>query len=192
MHTETLQHSLIAEIKERVRQAQYEALQVVNVHLINLYWEIGRSISEKQSESWGKTLVPTLSRELQNEFPGVGGFSEGNLWLMAQLYTEYQGVENLVPLVREISWSKHISILKKCKDNLEREFYIRATRKFGWTKNVLIHQIENKTYEKYPLNQTNFEATLPDSIKKQAYLAVKDELQATYTTTSETVSGSTA
>jgi predicted nuclease of restriction endonuclease-like (RecB) superfamily len=75
----------------------------VNVQLINLYWEIGRSISEKQSESWGKTLVPTLSRELQKEFPGVGGFSEGNLWLMAQFYPEYQATENLVPLVREIS-----------------------------------------------------------------------------------------
>ena len=53
-------------------------------------------------------------------------------------------VENLAPLVREISWSKHISILKKCKNPKEREFYILATKKFGWTKNVLIHQIENK------------------------------------------------
>ncbi|HEV7351183.1 PDDEXK nuclease domain-containing protein [Telluribacter sp.] len=175
MELSALQHSFIAEIKAKVRQAQYEALQAVNVQLINLYWEIGRSIADRQAESWGKTLVPTLSRELQKEFPGVGGFSEGNLWLMAQFYSEYQGVINLVPLVREISWSKHISILKKCKDNLEREFYIRATRKFGWTKNVLIHQIENKAYEKYLLNQTNFEKTLPDAIKNQAHLAVKDE-----------------
>src|SRR5690606_1128451 len=70
---------------------------------------------------------------------------------------------------------KHVTILKKCKNNLERQFYIEATKKFGWTKNVLIHQIENKTYEKYLLNQTNFEQTLPDNVKNQAYLAVKDE-----------------
>jgi len=75
------------------------------------------------------------------EFPGVGEFSEGNLWLMSQFYSEYERVENLVPLVREICWSKHVTILKKCKNNLEREFYILATRKFGWTKNVLINHL---------------------------------------------------
>ncbi len=170
-----IQRNFIAEIKQKVRQAQYEALKVVNIHLIDLYWEIGRSISEKQILGWGKAIVPTLSKELQMEFQGIGGFSVGNLWLMAQFYSEYHLVENLVPLVREISWSKHIAILKKCKSDLERQFYILATKKFGWTKNVLITQIENKTYEKYLLNQTNFDQTLPDSIKNQAHLAVKDE-----------------
>lgn len=171
----TEQFDFISEIKTKVRQAQYDTLKAVNVALINLYWEIGKSLTEKQSLNWGKAVVPTLSAELQKEFPGVGGFSVGNLWLMAQFYTEYQEDENLVPLVREISWSKHVTILKKCKDSLERQFYILSTKKFGWTKNVLIHQIENKTYEKYLLNQTNFDSTLPDSIKNQAVLAVKDE-----------------
>lgn len=175
MSVEKFQIEFIAEIKLKVRQAQYEALKAVNLQLINLYWEIGKAIAEKQNESWGKAIVPTLSSELQREFPGIGGFSVGNLWLMAQFYSEYKADENLVPLVREISWSKHITILKKCKDNLERKFYTLATKKFGWTKNVLIHQIENKTYEKYLLNQTNFEDTLPDSVKNQAVLAVKDE-----------------
>ena len=169
------QKDFITEIKQKIRQAQYEAMKTVNVQLINLYWEIGKSIAERQAESWGKSIVPTLSKELQAEFPGTTGFSEGNLWLMAQFYTEYHAVENLVPLVREISWSKHVSILKKCKDNYEREFYIRSTRKFGWTKNVLIHHIENKSYEKYLLNQTNFNETLPEKMKNQAILAVKDE-----------------
>ena len=172
---ENSQITFISEIKTKVRNAQYEAMKAVNVALINLYWEIGKSIAEKQSESWGKSIVPTLSKELQNEFPGVGGFSTTNLWLMVQFYTEYQSVENLQPLVGEISWSKHTVILGKCKDPKEREFYILATKKFGWTKNVLIHQIENKTFEKYLLNQTNFEHTLPEKIKNQAILAVKDE-----------------
>ena len=100
---ENSQITFISEIKTKVRNAQYEAMKAVNVALINLYWEIGKSIAEKQSESWGKSIVPTLSKELQNEFPGVGGFSVGNLWLMAQFYSEYQSVENLAPLVREIS-----------------------------------------------------------------------------------------
>ena len=172
---ENSQITFISEIKTKVRNAQYEAMKAVNVALINLYWEIGKSIAEKQSESWGKSIVPTLSKELQNEFPGVGGFSTTNIWLMVQFYTEYQSVENLQPLVGEISWSKHTIILGKCKDPKEREFYILATKKFGWTKNVLIHQIENKTFEKYLLNQTNFEETLPEKIRNQAILAVKDE-----------------
>ncbi len=169
------QSEFIKEIKLKIRQAQYEALKAVNVHLINLYWEIGKSISEKQSESWGKSVVQTLSAELQNEFPGVGGFSATNLWLMAQFYSEYQNVEILQPLVGEISWTKHVVILNKCKHNQERQFYILSTRKFGWTKNILLHQIENKTFEKYLSNQTNFEQTLPENIKTQAHLAIKDE-----------------
>jgi len=172
---EKIQLNFIAEIKQKIRQAQYEAMRSVNVQLVNLYWEIGKAISEKQQENWGKAIVPTLSKELQKEFPGTGGFSVGNLWLMAQFYNEYHSVSNLVPLVREISWSKHVTVLKRCKDNLERQFYIQATKKFGWTKNVLIHNIESKNYEKYLLSQTNFEQTLPESIKNQAILAVKDE-----------------
>ena len=134
-----------------------------------------RGTKSGQSKGWGKAIVPTLSKELQLEFPKMRGFSVGNLWQMAQFYAEYQSDVNLVPLVREISWSKHITILKKCKDNQQRQYYILATKKFGWTKNVLIHQIDNQSYEKYLLNQTSFDKTLPEKIKNQAYLAVKDE-----------------
>ena len=175
MKNEIVPLSFISEIKQKVRSAQYEALKVVNVQLINLYWEIGKSIAEKQIENWGKSVVPVLSAELQKEFPGIGGFSTTNLWLMSQLYSEYQAVEFLHPLVGEISWSKHIAILNKYKNNKERQFYILSTKKFGWTKNILIHQIENKTFENYLLNQTNFNETLPEKIKNQAHLAIKDE-----------------
>jgi predicted nuclease of restriction endonuclease-like (RecB) superfamily len=169
------QHSFITAIKDKIRFAQYEAFKEVNIRLIQLYWDIGKDISTKQKESWGKAIVPVLSDELQKEFPGVSGFSERNLWLMTQFYNEYSNVEFLQPLVAEISWTKHITIMSKCKDNQERRFYIMATSKYGWSKNVLVHQIENKTYEKYLLGQTNFEKTLPADIKAQAILAVKDE-----------------
>jgi predicted nuclease of restriction endonuclease-like (RecB) superfamily len=175
MSSDLSQMVFITDVKHKVRAAQYEALKAVNTELINLYWEIGKSIAEKQSENWGKSVVATLSKELPKEFPKISGFSEANLWLMSQFYTEYQPLEILEPLVREISLSKHIAILKKCKNTQERQFYILATKKFGWTKNVLIHQIENKTFEKYLLNQTNFDRTLSENIKNQASLAVKDE-----------------
>lgn len=79
----------------------------------------------------GKAIVPTLSKELQLEFRNMGGFSAANIWLMTQFYSEYQDDTNLVPLVREISWTKHVVILKKCKQSQERQIYILATNKYG-------------------------------------------------------------
>ena len=167
---------LLADIKERVRSAQYEALRAVNRELVALYWDIGQMIFERQAgESWGKAVVQTLAADLQAEFPGIAGFSTQNLWYMRQFYVEYHAEERLQPLVGEISWTKHLIVMAKCKDSLEREFYIRMTRKFGWSKNVLIHQIENQSYEKTLLNQTNFDQTLTPELRAQAKLAVKDE-----------------
>jgi predicted nuclease of restriction endonuclease-like (RecB) superfamily len=117
--------AFISEIKEKVRIAQYEAMKVVNTVLVDLYWQIGKSITEKQQENWGKSIVSTLSKELQKEFPGTKGFSASNLWEMAKFYSEYSVSENLQPLVGEISWSKHIIILSRCKDNLERQSKVK-------------------------------------------------------------------
>lgn len=105
----------------------------------------------------------------------MAGVSSSNLWRAKLIYEQYSENTKLAPLVREIGWSHNLCIFEKCKDDLQREFYIRMTRKFGWTKNVLIHQIENKTYEKTLLNQTNFNKTVPADIRNQAKLAVKDE-----------------
>jgi predicted nuclease of restriction endonuclease-like (RecB) superfamily len=167
---------LLTEVKERVRSAQYAALKVVNAELVRLYWDIGRMIAERQETSgWGRSVVENLSKDLRREFPGVGGFSVQNLWYMRQFYLEYSGHEKLQPLVGEIAWAHNLAIMSKCKDPLEREFYIRMTRKFGWSKNVLIHQIDNQSYEKSLLGQTNFDQTLTPELRAQAKLAVKDE-----------------
>jgi len=164
------------EIKSKIRNSQYEALKKVNKELISLYWEIGKTIVENQEQAgWGKSVVENLAKDLQNEFVGMSGFSIQNLWYMRQFYSTYKDITKLQPLVGEIGWTHNILIMSKCKDNLEREFYLKSSKKFGWTKNVLINQIENKTYEKYLLNQTNYNETLPENIKNQAKLAVKDQ-----------------
>lgn len=164
------------EITARIRSAQYEALKAVNKEMIALYWEVGKRITEQQTAlGWGKSVVENLSRDIQKEFPGIQGFGVRNMWDMARFYTEYQSNEILQPLVAEIGWSKHIVILTKCKETQQRQFYILATKKYGWTKDVLINKIEAKTYENYLLGQSNFDITLPDSIKNQAILALKDE-----------------
>lgn len=168
--------TLFTEVKERVRVAQYQALKTVNKELIGLYWDIGRMIVARQAgETWGKSIVQQLAGDLQKEFPGIKGFSAQNLWYMRQFYLEYQGIAKLQPLVGEISWSHNLVIMSRCKDLLEREFYLRMTRKFGWSRNVLIHQIENQSYEKTLLGQTNFDKALTPALRAQAKLAVKDE-----------------
>lgn len=167
--------NLLTEIKARIRSAQYAALKTVNQELVGLYWDIGRMIVERQAaEAWGKAVVKRLSADLQREFPGVGGFSVQNLWYMRQFYREYHGNEKLQPLVGEIAWSHNLAIMNKCKDSLEREFYIRMTRRLGWSRNVLIHQIESQSYKKSLLGQTSFDRTLTPEIRAQAKLAVKD------------------
>ncbi|MCU0547564.1 MAG: PDDEXK nuclease domain-containing protein [Oscillatoriaceae cyanobacterium Prado104] len=168
--------NLLTEVKQRIRAAQYEALKAVNKQLIELYWDIGKTIATRQQgASWGKSVVEQLAKDLQAEFPGISGFSARNIWRMRDFYLTYQANEKLTPLVAEIGWTHNLVILEKCKDDLEREFYIRMTRKFGWTKNVLIHQIENQTYEKTLLNQTNFDRALSEADRDRAKLAVKDE-----------------
>ena len=169
-------NALLGEIKERIRSAQYEALKTVNKGLIALYWDIGRMIVERQKDKgWGKSVVQRLASDLQKDFPGIQGFSAQNLWYMRQLFLEYSDKPKLQPLVGEISWTKNLVIMGSCKNDLEREFYIRMTKKFGWSKNVLIHHIENQSYEKTLLGQTNFDKTVPEHIRSQAKLAVKDE-----------------
>jgi len=157
--------ALLAEVKARIQSAQYTALRAVNKELVGLYWDIGRLIVERQQrEGWGKGVVERLSADLRLAFPGIGGFSTQNLWYMRQFFQEYSDTPNLQPLVGEIGWAHNLLILSRCKDPLEREFYLRMTRKFGWSKNVLAHQIDNQSYEKSMLGQTNFDQTLTPGI----------------------------
>lgn len=168
--------SLLGEIKTRIRAAQYKALRAVNRELVQLNWDVGSMIVERQrDEAWGRAVVERLSGDLQAEFPGVKGFSVQNLWYMRQFYLAYHNNQKLQPLVGEIAWSHNLIVMSRCKDDLEREFYIRMTRKFGWSKSVLIQHIENHTYERTLTNQTNFDQTVTDEIRDNAKLAIKDE-----------------
>ena len=195
--------SFIKDIKDLIYRRQYEAMKKVNFELTSLYWEIGEEIYRQQLEKgWGKSVIEILSKELQKEFTGIQGFSARNLWRMRNFYVEYSHdtilpplmaelEENpksnlplsvgeipkriLPPLVAEIGWSHNCVILEKCKDPHQREFYIRMTKRFGWTKDVLINNIENRAFEKYLTNQTNFDENVPEKYRLQAKLAVKDD-----------------
>ncbi len=92
----------LIEIKERIHKAQYDALKAVNKELIDLYWDIGKSIVVKQNRfGWGKAIVETLAKDLQKEFPGVQGFSSAKLRRTRNFYLTYHPNEKLAPMVRE-------------------------------------------------------------------------------------------
>jgi len=174
--TTTEYKTFLKEIKERIYKAQYDALKFVNKELIKLYWDIGKSIVAKQAKlGWGKAIVETLAKDLQKEFSGIQGFSVQNLWNMRQFYSSYKDNPKLHPLVGEISWTKNVIIMQRCKNDIQREFYIRTTKKFGWTKDVLINQLEAGAFELYMANQTNFDKAVTEKYRHQAKLAVKDE-----------------
>src|SRR5947208_3200710 len=82
--------AFVTEVKAKVYQLQHEALRSVNKSLVKLYWEIGKSIVDKQEQhGWGKSVVANLSKDLQNEFPGINGFSVQNLWYMRKFFKQY-------------------------------------------------------------------------------------------------------
>lgn len=113
-----------------------------------------------------------MSKDLQNEFPGANGFSVQNLWYMRKFYKQYPILQRSVG---EIGWGHNIAIIDKCKSLEDSLFYMEMSKKYGWTRNVLIHHIEGRSYQQYLLGQTNFDKTLPEKYKHQAKLAVKDE-----------------
>ncbi|MEN9609731.1 MAG: hypothetical protein RLZZ628_545 [Bacteroidota bacterium] len=167
---------LVAEVTKRVQSGQLAAFRAVNKELIELYWDLGKMILDRQEQNaWGNAVVELLAKDLQKAFPGVSGFSTTNLWRMRAFYLAYPSNQFLPPLVGEIGWTHHYLILEKCKDPNERLFYIHQTKNYGWTKNVLIHQIENQSYQKTIINQQNFEQQLPPQLHNQAILAVKDD-----------------
>jgi len=170
--------AFLTEIKQKVYQSQYQAMRQVNKSLIGLYWEIGESIVQKQKRhKWGKSVVERLAEDLQKEFPGMQGWSTGNLWRMRKFYLMYKDNEKLAPSVQQISWSHNVVIMEKLsKENqVVKQFYIAMSKHYGWTRNLLDHHIDKRLHEKYAMNQSNLKALLPEEKQKRALLAIKDE-----------------
>lgn len=166
----------LREIKEKITSARVTAYRKLNRELIILYWDIGKLIFERQQQfSWGRSVVEQLAKDLLKDYPGVKGFSARNLWDMRRFYIEYKDLKNLQQLVAEIPWGHNLVMMSRVKEIEEREFYIRGTLQFGWSRNVLIHQIEAEAYEQTKIEKMhNFPKTLPAHLAEQADLTMKD------------------
>lgn len=158
----------LEQILTKIQSARYEMLKTVSKQTVELYWEIGKSVSQQmQDRGWGKSIVEQLSKDLQREFPGIKGFSARNLWNMKNFYEFYAQNEKLQPLVAEIGWTQNCIILEKCKDIHRVEYYLKKTKQMGWSKLDLIDKIKNHHFENQALAQNNFNTTIPDTLKAQ-------------------------
>ncbi len=167
----------LTDLKSKIRQAQYKAYRAVNTELITLYWEIGESIVDKQEKlGWGQKIIQKLSEDLQKEFPKNSGFSERNLKYMRQFYLEYKDNPKMQPLVAQIPWSHNLIILDKTKNDYEKEYYCRMVLKYGWSKRILGHQIETKSFERFlaDTKSHNFDKTLPVEMQERVEPVIKD------------------
>jgi predicted nuclease of restriction endonuclease-like (RecB) superfamily len=134
---------VLDDIKARVHAARIRASLSVNRELIGLYWEIGRVILKRQeAEGWGAKVIDRLSADLKREFPDQKGFSARNLKYMRKFAASYPGIEIVQQAAAQIPWFHNCLILDKIKDPVQREWYIRATVQHGWSRVVLVHQIE--------------------------------------------------
>lgn len=180
--------SFLGELKERIRTAQLRAAVAVNRELIELYWQVGRQIVERQeAHGWGRSVVERLARDLQAAFPGLSGFSPRNVWRMRSFYLAYTADvrklprpvaemdgENLPQAVAQIPWGHNADLLDKVKDPAVRLWYARSAVENGWSRSVMVHWIESGLYERQGKAQTNFGKTLPSSQSDLARETLKD------------------
>jgi len=142
------------EIRKIINDAKARAFSVVNAELINLYWNIGKYISEKINNSeWGKSVVKNLSDYLKQTDPYLKGFSSQNLWRMKQFYETYCQNEKLSLLVREISWTNNMVIISRSKIEKERAFYIQLAIAERLSKRELERQIDSALFERIILSE---------------------------------------
>ena len=191
---------LFDDIKSRIRSAQVKAALSVNRELIALYWDIGEAIVQRQqTDGWGRAVIEHLAADLLGEFPGVSGFSASNLWRMRAFHLAYsRQPDNLAQPVREIRapnlahpvreragqdlpqpvaqipWGHNVVLIEKLKDTTQRLWYAQQTLINGWSRAVLVHQIESDAFARQGKALTNFQTTLPAPQSDLAQNLLKD------------------
>lgn len=134
-----------------------KAHRIINEELVSLYFEIGKYLSARiKSEKWGSKIITNIANNIKTIYPGIKGFDRSSLYLMTQFYEMYSGNEIVGPLVRQISWSNNVVILKRTKTIEEKEFYLKLCISNNYTKRELIRQIDSGYYQRFLLSKQDF------------------------------------
>ena len=167
---------LLGDLKQRVREAQNQAHRTVNTQLIELYWSLGRAILTEQGEQgWGSGVINRLSRDLRLEFPNMTGFSPSNLQYMRKFAGAWTAE---TPISQQaagnLAWGHNMVLLDKLDGTEVRDWYAAAAVKNGWSRNVLLNQIKNRTLERTGAAPSNFSAELTPTDSDLARQLAKD------------------
>ena len=165
----------LREIKERVRNAQVRAALNVNRELVLLYWQLGREILiRQQKDGWGAKVIERLSRDLCTAFPEMKGFSPRNLKYMRAFAEAYSDEQFVQQAAAQIPWFHNCVLLDKITEPTVREWYVRQTIQNGWSRTILVHQIESRLFERQGKAVTNFAQVLPPAQSELAQQVLKD------------------
>jgi predicted nuclease of restriction endonuclease-like (RecB) superfamily len=166
---------LLQGLKARIQGAQFQAAVAVNRELILLYWQIGADILARQKkEGWGAKIVDRLAADLNHAFPKMQGLSARNLKYMrafAEAWTDFAIVQTALA---QLTWYHNLALIEKIKSPAERLWYARQAVEHGWSRNVLVHQIETRLHKRQGKALTNFRRTLPAAQSELAQQLVKD------------------
>ena len=177
----------VLDIKTRFHQVQLKAAVAVNTAMLQFYWELGADMVAKQTQfTWGGGFIKQLSVDLRHEFPDVQGFSLSNLKSIRQWHVFYAGLPQIsqqavgqlaqhpVSHILSIPWGHNLAIIAKCKRHDEALYYAQATQTYGWSRSVLVHQIESGLWQREGKAVTNFVQTLPAAQSDLATQVLKD------------------
>ncbi len=163
-------------LKTAIKQAQLRAHVSVNRELVLLYWQIGSEILRRQQElGWGAKVIDQLSQDLAHEFPGMTGLGARNLKYMRKFVEEYSDYEFVQQVVARLPWGHNVVLMDKVSDKEIRQFYIQNAIEHGWSRNVMVMQIDTKLHERQGKALTNFKVTLPSITSDLAQQIFKDE-----------------
>lgn len=165
----------LGELKTRIHQAQTRAALSVNAELVMLYWQIGSEILSRQElQGWGSKVIERLSFDLKTEFPKTKGFSPRNLKYMRAFATAWPDKKFVQETLAQITWYHNLTLLEKLSDETNRLWYARAATQHGWSRAILVHQIESQLHLRQGKAITNFERTLPSPQSELAQQILKD------------------
>jgi len=154
----------IQNIKNTIAKARHKAILSANSEMTLLYWEIGRAILEQQNNyGWGAKVIERMSYDLQNEFKGLSGFSSRNLQYMRKFAEAYSDFEIVQRTVAQIPWRTNIALLDKLNDYNLRIWYAQKVLSEGYSRDVLVYQIESGLHKREGATLNNFPVSLPQA-----------------------------
>ena len=166
----------IGAIKDRVQRVRLKALMMANAEQNLLYWDVGHEILEKQdAEGWGSKIVERMSKDLTSAFPDMKGWSPRNLKYMRAFAAAWGRHEIVQAPLAQLPWYHHLTLLEHLKSRGDRIAYAALAVENGWSRNVMVHQIDLKVADQHGKAVTNFKKLMPPPDSDMAEQTLKDE-----------------